>query len=178
MSSTFIVRSSVNTQLGGDYLTLEGARSIITLGCQPTYIEEYSDGNLNSRPICHSFYPPPQPAPPRAGIVDDITQSIAYANARVALEKVIYELDVVEIADQAESQPQEDILSDICRDRASGVYLNKRYVWNAVLPTAAASEAERCIVDELTGLATVILARRFREVSKSLLRVAEELERN
>lgn len=156
--------------------SLEVARMYNHPAVACSYIEE-SDAQ-GSFVCMYPFWPAPQPTPPRAGIVDDITESLAYQRARVLIERAIYAMDIVEIADQAESQPQEDILSDVCRDRAAAVYSNNRSMWDAVLPTTATSEAERCIVDELTGLTHVVLARRFREVSKSLLRAAEELERN
>lgn len=157
--STFFVRSSVNTQLGEVFDSLEMARSAEFRPAIPAYIEEYQDSNLTSKPICHSFYPPPQPTPPRAGIVDDITQSAAWKRCCAQVARKIEHHSLTTLVGLALSQPHESVLEDYCESVANTVFKENMNLWAAVLPQTDSPQANLCIVNELEGFARAELRR-------------------
>lgn len=148
---------STTLKLLAERSTLEDARQYTSEVLeQAAYIEERSEsGGLLQ---VHSFFPPPQPTPSRTGIVDDITQSAAWARCCDLIAKEIQHRSLSNLVGQALSQPHESVLEDYCESVAKFVFSNNIDLWVAVIPaTGSQDEAERCIVDELEGFARVEL---------------------
>ena len=157
----FVRRDSMEREISPTCASLEEARIIpYAQSDPPSSISEYRPHqNPLFPPVLvrvHSFFPsPPEPRPTGAW-PEDITKTVAWKHCADRVRKEIQSTNLVKLVAQQLSQTHEPVMEDLCYSIAKHTFSDNIDFWASSLPAGpdvSSDEAERCIVDELEGLA-------------------------
>ena len=180
MTQIFRVYSAGHNQIGPDFSDLASARRVHTFQAspEPAFVQEvWAPPGRSSQSIYHSYWPRPETIEARPHT--DLEQSLAWSISLDEIASAVRGLDLGELIDQQNSQPQEDVLEDQCRSIADRVVTGEdRARWYSHLPAdpVRREEVERALVDDLCGMAQDHLVRRLRDLARTAYTMARDLE--